>query len=325
MFAVAVSTPAFVRTRISRATRAPARRTSRVVVRAAGSDGNSEDEDDLPPPIKLTADQARIAALAFEVLYEKDPREDMEEMLKDKERPGLRAKLQQAIKGAFASPFAPVRHSPHLFLLGSSSSANAEITRPRRRTLTRPHSHPRAFLNAAANEACKDGATVECAAAWEEVDGLEDAAMRAGMTQNAPPGSPSAVAPAPPAAAEKSEKKSADAPEKAKKEDKRMSNPATMAGVDPLAGFMPCAGDSCEAPSGTFEARLELERALQEGGNAADEPTLTKAIRDAVDVAITMCENGEDASQCAVAWEVVEELSSSASRRRVDDVDADAK
>ena len=44
---------------------------------------------------------------------------------------------------------------------------------------------------------------MECAAAWEEVDGLEDAAMRAGMTQNAPPGSPSAVAPAPPAAAEK--------------------------------------------------------------------------------------------------------------------------
>ena len=126
MFAVAVSTPAFVRTRISRATRAPARRTSRVVVRAAGSDGNAEDEDDLPPPIKLTADQARIAALAFEVLYEKDPREDMEEMLKDKERPGLRAKLQQAIKGALASPFAPVRHNPHLFLLGSSSSANAD-------------------------------------------------------------------------------------------------------------------------------------------------------------------------------------------------------
>jgi len=184
---------------------------------------------------------------------------------------------------------------------------------------------PACFLNAAANEACKDGATVECAAAWEEVDGLEDAAMRAGMTQNAPPGSPTAVAPASPAAAEKPAKKSADAPEKAKKEDKRMSNPATMAGVDPLAGFMPCAGDSCEAPSGTFEARLELERALQEGGNAADEPTLTKAIRDAVDVAITMCEKGEDASQCAVAWEVVEELSSSASRRRVDDVDADAK
>ena len=126
MLAVAVITPAFARTRISLAIRASARRTSRVVVHAAGSDGNAEDEDDLPPPIKLTADQARIAALAFEVLYEKDPKEDMEEMLKDKERPGLRAKLQQAIKGALASPFAPVRHNPHLFLLGSSSSANAD-------------------------------------------------------------------------------------------------------------------------------------------------------------------------------------------------------
>ena len=113
---------------------------------------------------------------------------------------------------------------------------------------------------------------MECAAAWEEVDGLEDAAMRAGMTQNAPPGSPTAVAPAPPAAAEKPAKKSADAPEKAKKEDKRMSNPATMAGVDPLAGVMPCAGDSCEAPSGTLEARLELERALQEGGTPRTSP-----------------------------------------------------
>ena len=40
--------------------------------------------------------------------------------------------------------------------------------------------------------------------------------------------------------------------------------------------------------------------------------------REAVDVAITMCENGEDASQCAVAWEVVEELSSSANKRRSD-------
>ena len=148
MFAVAVSTPAFVRTRISRATRAPARRTSRVVVRAAGSDGNAEDEDDLPPPIKLTADQARIAALAFEVLYEKDPREDMEEMLKDKERPGLRAKLQQAIKGAFASPFL-ARPTPCiffyysvLFLLCKRRLAKRNA-RPRRQILTRPNAHLR--------------------------------------------------------------------------------------------------------------------------------------------------------------------------------------
>ena len=38
------------------------------------------------------------------MLYEKDPVEDLEEMLKDKERPGLRLKLQQAIEGALALP-----------------------------------------------------------------------------------------------------------------------------------------------------------------------------------------------------------------------------
>ena len=185
--------------------------------------------------------------------------------------------------------------------------------------LTQPTtpSDPLAFNFAAANEACKDGASVECAAAWEEVDGLEDAAMRSGMTQNGPDFVPKSVP--------KSNSKNNSAPAPSapkKKEDARMSNPATMAGVDPLAGMMPCSGDSCEAPSGTFEARLELERALAEAGDGADEPKLTKAIRDAVGVAITLCENGADASQCAVAWEVVEELSSSASKRRVDDVDA---
>ena len=86
----------------ARALRSP----RRVAVRASSSAENAndtpgeEEEDDLPPPIKLTADQARIAALAFEVLYEKDPVEEMEEMLVDRERPGLRLKLQQAIKGA---------------------------------------------------------------------------------------------------------------------------------------------------------------------------------------------------------------------------------
>ena len=50
-----------------------------------------------PPLFLLT--QARIAALAFEVLYEKDPVESLEELVVDKERPGLRYKLTQAIKG----------------------------------------------------------------------------------------------------------------------------------------------------------------------------------------------------------------------------------
>lgn len=53
----------------------------------------------MPEPIRLTPNQARIAAIAFEVLYQKDPREDMEELLVDRERPELRAKLQRAIRG----------------------------------------------------------------------------------------------------------------------------------------------------------------------------------------------------------------------------------
>lgn len=311
MFAVASGYAALARVGCKRPLRARAvraRRAARVAVRAASSEENAgeSEDDDLPPPIKLTADQARIAALAFEVLYEKDPVEDLEEMLKDKERPGLRLKLQQAIKGALALP------------LVSSSAASSFFTcraRARRISLTSPTPRP---LRAAANEVCKAGATVECAAAWEEVDGLEDAAMRAGMTQNAPSGfaqnAPSA-APSPPPAPPKPEAASTD-------QDPRMSNPATRAGVDPLAGMMPCAAESCEAPQGTFEARGNLERALeagQRGRGSESEETLAEAIRDAVDVAITMCENGEDASQCAVAWEVVEELSASANKKREDD------
>ena len=109
MFAVASGYAALARVGCKRPLRARAvraRRAARVAVRAASSEENAgeSEDDDLPPPIKLTADQARIAALAFEVLYEKDPVEDLEEMLKDKERPGLRLKLQQAIKGALALP-----------------------------------------------------------------------------------------------------------------------------------------------------------------------------------------------------------------------------
>ena len=153
---------------------------------------------------------------------------------------------------------------------------------------------------------------MECAAAWEEVDGLEDAAMRAGMTQNAPKGfEPPPVATAAATAA---------APEPRASEDARMSNPATRPGVDPLANMMPCAGESCDVPTGDFEKRGALERAMEMAGKTAEASSdeLADAIREAVDVAITMCENGEDASQCAVAWEVVEELSSSANKRRSD-------
>ena len=109
MFSVASGCASLARVVCKRPCRARAvrvRRATRVAVRASSSEENAGEtlDDDLPPPIKLTADQARIAALAFEVLYEKDPVEDLEEMLKDKERPGLRLKLQQAIEGALALP-----------------------------------------------------------------------------------------------------------------------------------------------------------------------------------------------------------------------------
>ena len=109
MFSVASGCASLARVVCKRPCRARAvrvRRAARVAVRASSSEENAGEtlDDDLPPPIKLTADQARIAALAFEVLYEKDPVEDLEEMLKDKERPGLRLKLQQAIEGALALP-----------------------------------------------------------------------------------------------------------------------------------------------------------------------------------------------------------------------------
>jgi hypothetical protein len=86
-----------------------------------------------------------------------------------------------------------------------------------------------------------------------------------------------------------------------------------------------------EAPSGTFQKRAELEKLLgQSEKNAAgagaeedaSEGRLTDAIREAVDVAITMCENREDAGKCAVAWEVVEELSASANKKKKNEDDS---
>lgn len=84
-----------------RAGRRSSRGARRVLsVRAAGENPSPPEEEDLPKPIKLTPEQAKVAALAFELLYEKDPVEELESMLVDKERPELRAKLQRAIEGA---------------------------------------------------------------------------------------------------------------------------------------------------------------------------------------------------------------------------------
>jgi hypothetical protein len=103
MLAAAVTSPSSVhqgRPRVSFPRRVSANRSSRVVARAKKNEDDDDlPEDALPEPIRLTPNQARIAAIAFEVLYQKDPREDMEELLVDRERPELRAKLQRAIRG----------------------------------------------------------------------------------------------------------------------------------------------------------------------------------------------------------------------------------
>ena len=105
------------------------------------------------------------------MLYEKDPVESLEELLVDKERPGLRYKLTQAIKGAYT------RELKNVFFSRVPSRGPPSLTQPSMlpsRDSPHPPRSTSLFFTAAANEACKNGATVECAAAWEEVDGLED-------------------------------------------------------------------------------------------------------------------------------------------------------
>ena len=152
--------------------------------------------------------------------------------------------------------------------------------------------------------------TVECAAAWEEGTGSRGA-VHARMTQNAPEErAPPPAAAAAAAAARAEPRASADA--------RGCRTPRLGPGWTP-ANMMPCAGENCDVPTGDpREAPPDSAREMAGNTAEASSDELADAIREAVDVAITMCENGEDASQCAVAWEVVEELSSSANKRRSD-------
>ena len=63
-------------------------------------DEDEDDEDNAETEtISLTSNQARIAALAFDVLYNK-PFLNEEQMMKDPERPKLRLMLREAIDQA---------------------------------------------------------------------------------------------------------------------------------------------------------------------------------------------------------------------------------
>jgi hypothetical protein len=240
----------------------------------------------------LTSNQARIAALAFDVLYNK-PFLNEEKMMRDPERPKLRLMLREAIDRA--------------------------------------------------NQLCKEekeeesgggkaGKNEECRAAWEIVDELEDAAMRAGMSRSNRTVESSSSRSNSGDESSTNKTKRAQPPRRIPKmsevglSEEELKERATKAKrvdpfADPLKDLDPCGPLGCEAETGEMNSRGILERAMmipnQDERKKFDEEsdkTLANAISEAVEKAMSLCDEGGDA--CATAWEVVEELSASANKRR---------
>jgi len=264
----------------------------------------NEDEDDEDnaetETISLTSNQARIAALAFDVLYNK-PFLNEEQMMKDPERPKLRLMLREAIDRAeqLCKEEREEREG------GDGSNTN--------------------------NTNKREG----CRAAWEIVDELEDAAMRAGMsrtnrTVESRSGSSSSSSRSESSSASKT--KGAQPPRRIPKmsevglseeelKERAMKAKRVDPFEDPLKDLDPCGPLGCEAETGEMNSRGILERAMmipnKEERSKFDEEsdkTLANAISEAVEKAMSLCDEGGDA--CATAWEVVEELSASANKRR---------
>jgi hypothetical protein len=240
----------------------------------------------------LTSNQARIAALAFDVLYNK-PFLNEEKMMRDPERPKLRLMLREAIDRA--------------------------------------------------NQLCKEekeeesgggkaGKNEECRAAWEIVDELEDAAMRAGMSRSNRTVESSSSSSNSGDESSTNKTKRTQPPRRIPKmsevglSEEELKERATKAKrvdpfADPLKDLDPCGPLGCEAETGEMNSRGILERAMmipnQDERKKFDEEsdkTLANAISEAVEKAMSLCDEGGDA--CATAWEVVEELSASANKRR---------
>ena len=265
----------------------------------------NEDEDDEDnaetETISLTSNQARIAALAFDVLYNK-PFLNEEQMMKDPERPKLRLMLREAIDRA-----EQLCKEEREEREGGDGSTNNNTTNKRE----------------------------ECRAAWEIVDELEDAAMRAGMsrtnrTVESRSGSSSSSSRSESSSASKT--KGAQPPRRIPKmsevglseeelKERAMKAKRVDPFEDPLKDLDPCGPLGCEAETGEMNSRGILERAMmipnKEERSKFDEEsdkTLANAISEAVEKAMSLCDEGGDA--CATAWEVVEELSASANKRR---------
>jgi hypothetical protein len=257
-------------------------------------DDDDDDDDDTAETISLTSNQARIAALAFDVLYNK-PFLNEEKMMRDPERPKLRLMLREAI-----------------------DRANQLCKEEKEEE--------------SGGEGGKAGKTEECRAAWEIVDELEDAAMRAGMSRSNRTVESSSSSSNSGDESSTNKTKRAQPPRRIPKmsevglSEEELKERATKAKrvdpfADPLKDLDPCGPLGCEAETGEMNSRGILERAMmipnQDERKKFDEEsdkTLANAISEAVEKAMSLCDEGGDA--CATAWEVVEELSASANKRR---------
>ena len=247
----------------------------------------NEDEDDEDnaetETISLTSNQARIAALAFDVLYNK-PFLNEEQMMKDPERPKLRLMLREAIDRAeqLCKEEREEREG------GDGSNTN--------------------------NTNKREG----CRAAWEIVDELEDAAMRAGMsrtnrTVESRSGSSSSSSRSESSSASKT--KGAQPPRRIPKmsevglseeelKERAMKAKRVDPFEDPLKDLDPCGPLGCEAETGEMNSRGILERAMmipnKEERSKFDEEsdkTLANAISEAVEKAMSLCDEGGDPLQ----------------------------
>jgi len=263
-------------------------------------DEDEDNEDNASETISLTSNQARIAALAFDVLYNK-PFLNEERMMKDPERPKLRLMLREAIDRA-----EQLCKEEREEREGGDGSTNNNTTNKRE----------------------------ECRAAWEIVDELEDAAMRAGMsrTNRTVESSSGSSSSSKSESSSTSKTKRAQPPRRIPKlsevglseeelKERAMKAKRVDPFEDPLKDLDPCGPLGCEAETGEMNSRGILERAMmipnKEERSKFDEEsdkTLANAISEAVEKAMSLCDEGGDA--CATAWEVVEELSASANKRR---------
>ena len=271
--------------------------------KATNTKKNEEDEDEddednaETETISLTSNQARIAALAFDVLYNK-PFLNEEQMMKDPERPKLRLMLREAIDRA--EQLCKEEREEREGGDGSNNTSNKRE---------------------------------ECRAAWEIVDELEDAAMRAGMSRtNRTVESRSGSSSSSSESSSTSKTKRAQPPRRIPKmsevglteeelKERAMKAKRVDPFEDPLKDLDPCGPLGCEAETGEMNSRGILERAMmipnKEERSKFDEESdkmLANAISEAVEKAMSLCDEGGDA--CATAWEVVEELSASANKRR---------